>query len=165
MTLRHLLSSAAAITLLVLPMATPGHLPVGTQAAQAQSASVGINVFFDDLAAQGTWVSHPRHRYVWIPTDVEPSWEPYTRGRWVHTDRYGWYFASDEPFAWAVYHYGRWAFEPGLGWYWVPGTVWAPAWVSWRRGNDHIGWAPLPPQGDGFAVHVEVSSSEPPRGY
>lgn len=28
----------------------------------------------------------------------------------------------------------------------MPGTVWAPAWVAWRSGGGHIGWAPLPPQ-------------------
>jgi len=32
-----------------------------------------------------------------------------------------------------------------VGWVWVPGDEWAPAWVSWRKGNDFVGWAPLPP--------------------
>ena len=72
---------------------------------------------------------------------------------------------SDEPFAWAVYHYGRWGYDQDIGWFWVPGTVWAPAWVSWRRSNDVVGWAPLPPEGEGYAVSIEVSSAEPPRGY
>ncbi len=31
------------------------------------------------------------------------------------------------------------------GWVWVPGNVWAPAWVSWRTANSYVGWAPLPP--------------------
>jgi hypothetical protein len=31
------------------------------------------------------------------------------------------------------------------GWSWVPGTVWAPAWVTWSYGNNYVGWAPLPP--------------------
>lgn len=31
-------------------------------------------------------------------------------------------------------------------WVWVPGYEWAPAWVSWRQTNDHVGWAPLPPE-------------------
>jgi len=26
----------------------------------------------------------------------------------------------------------------------VPGDEWAPAWVSWRKSNDYVGWAPLP---------------------
>ncbi len=33
-----------------------------------------------------------------------------------------------------------------IGWVWVPGDEWAPAWVSWRKGNDYVGWAPLPPE-------------------
>jgi hypothetical protein len=28
----------------------------------------------------------------------------------------------------------------------VPGREWGPGWVSWRRGNDYCGWAPLPPE-------------------
>jgi hypothetical protein len=28
----------------------------------------------------------------------------------------------------------------------VPGNEWAPAWVSWRKSNDYVGWAPLPPE-------------------
>ena len=28
-----------------------------------------------------------------------------------------------------------------------------------------VGWAPLPPEGEGYAVSIEVSSAEPPRGY
>jgi hypothetical protein len=35
----------------------------------------------------------------------------------------------------------------GRGWGWVPGTMWGPAWVSWRSGGGYAGWAPLPPRG------------------
>src|SRR5207247_6340895 len=28
---------------------------------------------------------------------------------------------------------------------WIPGEEWGPAWVQWRRGPQHVGWAPLPP--------------------
>jgi hypothetical protein len=34
----------------------------------------------------------------------------------------------------------------GIGWVWVPGSQWAPAWVSWRKSSDYVGWAPLPPE-------------------
>jgi hypothetical protein len=34
------------------------------------------------------------------------------------------------------------------GWVWVPGSEWAPAWVSWRESDDYIGWAPLPPEAE-----------------
>jgi hypothetical protein len=52
---------------------------------------------------------------------------------------------GDEPWAWATFHYGRWYYDTGLGWAWVPGAVWAPAWVAWRDGGGYLGWAPLPP--------------------
>ena len=69
-------------------------------------------------------------------------------------------WVSDEPFGWATYHYGRWGYAEDIGWYWVPGRRWAPAWVSWRRGSDHIVWAPLPPsRGDGVDVDVSISIS------
>jgi hypothetical protein len=30
---------------------------------------------------------------------------------------------------------------------WLPGKVWAPAWVTWRWNDEVIGWAPLAPRG------------------
>src|SRR5262249_44554206 len=51
-----------------------------------------------------------------------------------------------------------------IGWYWVPGRRWAPAWVSWRRSNDHVVWAPLPPS-RGFDVTVVVEASDIPDNY
>ena len=30
----------------------------------------------------------------------------------------------------------------------MPGTVWGPAWVTFRSAPDYIGWAPLPPEAD-----------------
>jgi len=162
---KKLLIGVAAAALLSSPVLTPQLPLLHTQQAHAQDAQVSISVFYERLAEHGSWISHPQHQYVWVPTDVDANWVPYSRGRWVNTEQYGWYFASDEPFAWAVYHYGRWGYDPQIGWFWVPGTRWAPAWVSWRRGDEYIGWAPLPPEGDGPAVSVEVSSAEPPEGY
>ena len=65
----------------------------------------------------------------------------------------GWAWASDESFGWAVYHYGRWGWSPAVGWMWVPGSIWAPAWVSWRYGGGYIGWAPLGPYGIGMGYY------------
>src|SRR5438067_10200344 len=53
---------------------------------------------------------------------------------------------AEQPFGWATYHYGRWTRLRGIGWVWVPGQQWAPAWVSWRKSNDYVGLAPLPPE-------------------
>ncbi|MHA6732141.1 DUF6600 domain-containing protein [Devosia sp. A369] len=140
-------------------------MPLGVTAAQAQSASVSFQLFFDQLEPHGIWVRHARHNYVFCPTGVDTAWRPYSHGRWLYVEDRGWYFASDEPFAWATYHYGRWFPDQELGWCWVPGTKWAPAWVSWRRSDTIVGWAPLPPEGDGFAVSLEVSRRDLPEGY
>lgn len=160
------LLAGVALATLCLPVAalSPG-LPLGTVAAQAQSASISFQLFFDQLEPHGVWVRHARYNHVFCPTGVDASWRPYSRGRWLYLEDRGWYFASDEPFAWATYHYGRWFADRDLGWCWVPGTKWAPAWVSWRRSDTIVGWAPLPPEGDGYAVSIEVSRRDLPEGY
>ena len=159
---RVVLSIAIAGLLAGTSIAGVSSLPLlGAAPAYAQQATLSFSVLFDKLQ-QGHWVRHPQYKYVWCP-EVDRTWSPYTNGHWVYLDRYGWYFASDEPFAWAVYHYGRWFHEARLGWCWVPGNAWAGAWVAWRRSNDYVGWAPLPPTNDGFAVNVDVSRQEPPK--
>jgi Family of unknown function (DUF6600) len=96
--------------------------------------------------------------YVYVPA-VDESWRPYTLGHWEYTNRYGWLWISEEPFGWATYHYGRWGFDEELGWFWVPATEWAPAWVSWRRSDNYVGWAPLPPDRDmGLAIDIDIDS-------
>ncbi len=101
--------------------------------------------FHDELAPHGRWIWTEELGWVWQPRDIDEDWAPYTRGRWVYTDA-GWAFVGTDPYADVVYHYGRWALIAGL-WYWVPGSVWAPAWVSWRYGDGYVGWAPLGPYG------------------
>jgi hypothetical protein len=144
----------AAIALVTTPL-----LPTGLTSAPAMAAtSVSFNVFFDGLSRHGDWVRLDG-RYVFVPARRDRGWRPYTVGRWVYADDLGWTWASDEPFGWATYHYGRWGFSSDIGWYWVPGTRWAPAWVSWRRSNDHVVWAPLPPTaGDGISVSISIGS-------
>ena len=99
-----------------------------------------------DLSSNGRWIETPEYGTVWQPIRVASDWQPYRYGRWAWTDA-GWAWVSDESFGWAVYHYGRWGFAPELGWYWVPGRVWAPAWVEWRFGDRYAGWCPLGPAG------------------
>jgi hypothetical protein len=104
--------------------------------------------FQSALEPYGSWQPHPRFGEVWVPYDLPPGWRPYTYGRWVYTEEWGWYWVSDEEEAdwgWVAFHYGRWAHDRRLGWFWVPGDEWGPAWVDWRRGDDYVGWAPLPP--------------------
>jgi hypothetical protein len=123
---------SASLTIAAL---APAHAQVS---AEFQSA----------LEPYGSWQPHPRFGEVWVPYDLPPGWRPYTYGRWVYTEEWGWYWVSDEEEAdwgWVTFHYGRWAHDRQLGWFWVPGDEWGPAWVDWRRGDDYVGWAPLPP--------------------
>jgi hypothetical protein len=121
--------------------------PIGFGALNAAHAQVS-DEFQAALAPYGEWREHPRWGQVWVPLDRPDGWRPYTYGHWVYTDDWGWYWVSDNDEAdwgWVTYHYGRWVFDRSMGWLWVPGEEWAPAWVDWRRGNDAVGWAPLPP--------------------
>jgi hypothetical protein len=110
-------------------------------------ATASYSTFYTNLESYGVWRETSTYGYVFQPLEAERSrsWRPYTNGRWVYTDA-GWTWVSEEPFGWATYHYGRWTRLRGIGWVWVPGEEWAPAWVSWRKGNDYVGWAPLPPE-------------------
>ena len=109
--------------------------------------TASYNTFYTKLDRYGAWRETGDYGYVWQPREAESSrnWRPYTNGHWVYTD-VGWTWISDEPFGWATYHYGRWTRLRNIGWVWVPGDEWAPAWVSWRKSNDYVGWAPLPPE-------------------
>ena len=118
---------------------------------QARGDDVSIDFFYNNLSG-GNWIDVEGYGYGWQP-DVavsDPNWRPYSDGYWAYTD-YGWTWISYEDFGWAAYHYGRWARLADYGWVWLPGNdlEWGPAWVSWRTGGDHIGWAPLPPRGPG----------------
>jgi probable HAF family extracellular repeat protein len=113
------------------------------------------DVFYSNLSSEGSWVEAGNYGYCFRPR-VANDWRPYEDGHWVWTDR-GWYWDSNERFGWATYHYGRWADIGGTGWCWVPGDQWAPAWVSWREGDEHVGWAPLPPEAD-VSAQVPISS-------
>jgi hypothetical protein len=100
--------------------------------------------FYNELEPYGMWVSHRPYGYVWIPRYVGYNWRPYTQGHWAWTD-YGWTWVSLERWGWIAFHYGRWGWDRRMGWFWVPDVLWGPAWVAWRWGDAHIGWAPLPP--------------------
>ncbi len=102
--------------------------------------------FERQLSPYGRWVDTPEYGRVWMPYGVGPEWQPYADGRWVDT-AYGWTFVSAVPWGSIAFHYGRWGWRAGFGWFWVPGFVWAPAWVSWRWMNGFACWSPLAPRG------------------
>ena len=156
---RSFLLRSAAVAVLAAAMPFAGSIPVSRPAAAAVEISIDFGTFYDELSPYGDWVSF-QGRTVWVPTGQPLEWQPYGLGHWVYTRRHGWLWVSDEPFGWATYHYGRWGHGDDVGWYWVPGYRWAPAWVSWSRTDDYIGWSPLPLDypDDGFGVNIVVGT-------
>ncbi|MBS2021848.1 MAG: hypothetical protein JST92_05520, partial [Deltaproteobacteria bacterium] len=125
------------------------------------------------LDGYGRWVDTPEYGRVWVPANVGEDWQPYTDGTWAYTS-YGWSFVAGVPWGGVTFHYGRWGYSDVWGWYWIPGFVWAPAWVSWRWAPGYICWSPLGPHGyrygrhwrgwvtvgaHGFGPHMNIRSS------
>lgn len=132
--MKTLLRVLALVSLLLLP-----------KLASAQE-EIDFQYFYDELAPYGQWTEVEGYGYCWQPDIRDSDWQPYSFGHWASTDD-GWLWVSDdsEPWGWIVYHYGRWINFEDRGWFWVPGYTWAPAWVTWRSGDEYCGWAPLPP--------------------
>ena len=120
-------------------------------APPAPGSNVDDSTFYDRLSPYGHWRWTPDYGRVWVPT-VASDWRPYTYGNWEYTDD-GWTFASDDPWGWAAYHYGSWGYGADLGWYWLPGSIWAPAWVDWRWGDGYACWSPIGPDGYGYGYN------------
>jgi len=110
-----------------------------------------VTMWRSELAPHGTWVEDPVYGLVWIPDEsvVGPDFVPYlTAGYWGYTADGDWIWVSEYEWGQVVFHYGRWVRIPNRGWAWIPGRVYAPAWVVWRVGEpgyDYVGWAPMPP--------------------
>ena len=155
-----ILMRSVAVGALVLAVPFAASIPLATPAEAAANVGVSINIgtFYDRLSPYGDWVSL-NGRNVWVPARRPAQWQPYTQGHWAYTHRYGWMWVSAEPFGWATYHYGRWGHADNIGWYWVPGHRWAPAWVSWRRSDSYVAWAPLPVDyPDEFGANVTIGA-------
>jgi len=140
-----IISMALAVTVTALP-AAKAQVNVS---AGVQIGSPGVQIssradFYDPLTPYGTWVNFSTYGRCWRPTQIDTGWRPYSNGEWVWTDA-GWYWQSDEPWSWACYHYGSWYYDTNYGWIWIPGTEWAPAWVTWRYSDAYVGWAPCGP--------------------
>lgn len=111
-------------------------------AVEPQDLPVEVRPYYGELSAYGTWTVVPDYGYVWYPQGVSAGWRPYYDGRWAYGPA-GYFWVSSEPWGWAPYHYGCWQWVPAHGWCWVPGRVFAGAWVSWSWGSLYVGWAPL----------------------
>jgi hypothetical protein len=124
--------------------ASVGLYPVPTTMAPERAAlEPQYRIFYDALEGEGDWVLIHPFGFVFRPDVNFVAWHPYEQGFWVPSDVYGWVWVSSEPFGWATFHYGRWLYDSFQGWVWLPGTEWAPAWVSWETAGSYIGWAPL----------------------
>jgi hypothetical protein len=136
----------------------PGEIGLKPNTSQLESESPDDNVFsMNDLFgikdAKALADVSESMIFVWKPSvdlgissvsGESPVFTPYTNGQWINTDA-GWYFKAPTPVEETVSHYGRWVNSPSAGWLWVPGRVWAPAWVDWKQNENYVSWAPLPP--------------------
>lgn len=132
-------------------------------------AGWNVDFFYTALDPYGDWDEVEGYGPVFLPREAQQDrrWRPYTDGEWVRSEQ-GWTWRSNEPHGWATCHYGRWVRHVREGWMWVPGSEWAPAWVSWRKSETHIGWAPLPPEahsGRGFNASVDAYFDIGVRNY
>ena len=122
--------------------------PAAAQPVCAPPPDKRVVVFYDKLAPYGTWFVCEPYGWVWQPyiVRIEPDWRPYCHGgRWLWVSG-NWYWHSTYEWGWAVFHYGWWVRTLPHGWVWIPGLVWAPAWVEWREFYPYRAWAPLPPR-------------------
>jgi hypothetical protein len=108
------------------------------------SGGVSISFFYDELSPHGDWVTVGSYGHCWRPRGIDRDWQPYLNGEWLYTED-GWTWVSSDPWGGDPYHYGTWSRSNAYGWVWIPGTIWAPAWVTWYVGDNDIGWAPVPP--------------------
>ncbi len=143
---------AAVLTLALALLIVAGSTPA--------RAEVSFDLFYSSLSPHGSWLVSARYGQVWQPGVYEAGWNPYYDGHWIYTDL-GWTWVSDYEWGSIPYHYGTWVEDPALGWVWVPGTVWAPAWVVFRTGPDYIGWAPVAPD---YSVGVSAGFGGPVAG-
>lgn len=121
--------------------------------ARAQYDDVSLETFYEELSPYGVWIDDPQYGKVWRPDVDQEEFRPYyTRGHWEMT-KYGNTWVSDYEWGWAPFHYGRWHHHSRRGWLWIPGREWGPAWVSWRSGGGHYGWAPL---GPGLNINISI---------
>lgn len=93
----------------------------------------------------GEWLWDDYYGYVWRPfinDRLYPwGWQPYIYGRWSYVNGQL-FWVPEEPWGWVPYHLGIWQWDKKLGWVWIPGSLFAPAWVSWDFFFGYATWRP-----------------------
>jgi hypothetical protein len=93
----------------------------------------------------GEWLWDDIYGYVWRPyidNGAYPwGWQPYYYGQWAS---YGsqMFWIPGEPWGWIPYHLGVWHWSKKIGWVWLPGSMFAPAWVTWDFYFGYACWRP-----------------------
>jgi len=93
----------------------------------------------------GEWLWDELYGYVWRPfidNGAYPwGWSPYYYGRWSYTGGQM-FWVPQEPWGWVPYHLGIWQWDKKRGWFWLPGSMFAPAWVAWDFYFGYACWRP-----------------------
>jgi hypothetical protein len=115
----------------------------------------------EELDRYGRWSQDPEYGPLWFPQDVGPGWAPYTLGRWLWVEPWGWTWVDAAPWGFAPFHYGRWV-QRGSRWGWAPGRyehrpVYAPALVGWVDGP--------PPHRPGIDINISIGRGGPRNWY
>jgi hypothetical protein len=93
----------------------------------------------------GEWLWDDYFGYVWHPyidNGRYPwGWSPYHFGFWSYAGGQM-FWVPDEPWGWVPYHLGIWHWDKKRGWFWLPGSLFAPAWVDWDFYFGYASWRP-----------------------
>jgi hypothetical protein len=93
----------------------------------------------------GEWLWDDLYGYVWRPfidNGRYPwGWRPYYYGQWSYAGGQM-FWVPQEPWGWVPYHLGIWQWDKKLGWVWMPGSLFAPAWVTWDFFFGYAAWRP-----------------------
>ncbi len=95
----------------------------------------------------GEWLWDRYFGYVWRPflnDNTYPGgmrWMPYHHGRWTSVGGQLFWVPS-ERWGWVPFHLGIWMWNKNKGWIWIPGSVFAPAWVDWAYFGSNFCWRP-----------------------
>ena len=93
----------------------------------------------------GEWLWDDMYGYVWRCdyNDYYPwgTWQPYYYGQWRDVDGQL-FWVPMESWGWVPHHLGLWIWNKKRGWLWIPGSAFAPAWVSFHTWADFHGWRP-----------------------